>query len=169
MLRLLFGLLPQYLVNRLIIVWRDSRSSGWHFRKIRRVGDRTTFENGFRVYNGHKNIKIGKDVFLVDVLLNAGDGNGSIEIGDAVTFGHRVMVLARGHEYSLHSTLRQTGITEKPIRIENGVWIGSGSIILGGVTIGEGSVIGAGSVVTKDIPPKCVYAGNPARLIKKIE
>ncbi|PKA02925.1 hypothetical protein CH375_20065 [Leptospira ellisii] len=79
------------------------------------------------------------------------------------------MVLARGHEYKLHSKLRQTGITEKPIRIENGAWIGSGSIVLGGVTIGEESVVGAGSVVTKDVPARCVYAGNPARFIKKIE
>ncbi len=54
----------------------------------------------------------------------------------------------------------------KPIDIENDVWIGANCIILPGVSIGRGSVIGAGSVVTKDIPPYVVAAGNPARIIK---
>lgn len=59
------------------------------------------------------------------------------------------------------------GIT-KPICIEDNVFIGAHSIILKGVTIGKGAVIGAGSVVTKSIPNNEVWAGNPARFIKKI-
>lgn len=54
----------------------------------------------------------------------------------------------------------------KPITIGKHVWIGSNAIILKGVTIGDGAVIGAGSVVTKDVPSKCVVAGNPASVIK---
>jgi len=55
-----------------------------------------------------------------------------------------------------------------PITIEEDVWIGSGVIILPGITVGKCSIIGAGSIVTKDIPPYCVAAGNPARILKKI-
>ena len=48
------------------------------------------------------------------------------------------------------------------------VWIGSGVQILPGVTIGEGTTIGAGSVVTKDIPARCVAVGNPCRVVKEL-
>ncbi len=52
--------------------------------------------------------------------------------------------------------------------IEDDCWIGAGAIILNGITIGKGSVVGAGSVVTKDVPPYTIVAGNPARKIKDI-
>jgi len=52
-----------------------------------------------------------------------------------------------------------------PITIKDDVWIGGSAIILPNVTIGRGSVVGAGSVVTKNIPPNSKYAGNPAKEI----
>lgn len=51
--------------------------------------------------------------------------------------------------------------------IENDVWIGANATIMSGVTVGSGAVIGACSVVTKDVPPYCIVAGNPARVVKK--
>lgn len=57
---------------------------------------------------------------------------------------------------------------DKPVIIEDNVWIGLNCIILKGVTIGENSIIGAGSVVTKNVDPDSIYAGNPAHFIRKI-
>lgn len=60
-------------------------------------------------------------------------------------------------------------VKSAPITIEDKVWMGFGVTVLKGVTIGEGAVIGAMSVVTKDIPPYTVVAGNPAKIIRTLE
>ena len=57
----------------------------------------------------------------------------------------------------------------RPVVIEDNVWIGEYSTILKGVTIGRGSIVGCHSVVTKDVPPYSIVAGNPAKVVKKIE
>ena len=59
-------------------------------------------------------------------------------------------------------------VIRKPIVIKDKAWIGFNSIILKGVTIGEGAIVGAGSVVTKDVPPYTIVAGNPARIVREI-
>lgn len=61
------------------------------------------------------------------------------------------------------------GALAKPIRIGRNVWIGFDCIVLPGVSIGDGSVVGARSVVTENVPPYTVVAGNPARVIRKFE
>ncbi len=55
-----------------------------------------------------------------------------------------------------------------PVRVEENVWIGAGAILLPGVTVGKNSVIGAGSVVTRDIPPNVVALGTPCRVLREI-
>ena len=67
-----------------------------------------------------------------------------------------------------HSTGQGTEIL-KPVAIGNNVWIGCKAIILKGVTIGEGAVVAAGSVVTKDVAPFTLVAGNPARVIREVK
>ncbi len=68
----------------------------------------------------------------------------------------------------LHHADCEAGRNSLPILIEEGAFIGAGCFILKGVTIGKHSIVGAGSVVTKDIPDDEVWAGNPARFIRKI-
>ena len=62
--------------------------------------------------------------------------------------------------------MKQQGMLEKDIRIEDDVWIGYGAQIMSGVTIGTGAVVGAGAVVCHDVPCYAVVAGVPARIIK---
>lgn len=81
-------------------------------------------------------------------------------------------VLERRQELELLSTreprLACAEVPSHPIRIERNVWIGFDACILPGVTIGEGSVVGAKSVVTENVPPFTVVAGNPARVIRQL-
>lgn len=136
-----------------------------YIHRVSTVGKDTIFLNGFTIWNG-KNIKIGSSAYLDNSFLSAGENEGSITIEDNVFFGHRVMVLARIHDYSKKGKERVKTILEKPIHIKKGAWIASGAIILRGVTIGENAVVAAGSVVTKDVKNNSMVGGNPAKFIK---
>jgi len=112
------------------------------------------------------NITLGKKVFfnfncvVLDVT--------HVTIGDNVLFGPAVQIYTATHPLSAVER-RKWLEAAKPITIGSDVWVGGGAIICPGVTIGERSVIGAGSVVTRDIPPDVFAAGNPCRVIRKLE
>ena len=90
---------------------------------------------------------------------------GGLEIGDDVFIGSDVGIYTTNHP--LDPEERAAGkATTRPVKIGSKVWIGGGAIILPGVEIGEGTTIGAGSVVTRSIPARCVAVGNPAKVIK---
>jgi maltose O-acetyltransferase len=93
---------------------------------------------------------------------------GPVQVGADVMMGPRVTILTRNHAFcDPERPMNEQGAAEvAPVTIEDDVWIGMATIILPGVTIGTGAVIGAGSVVTKSIPPYSVSAGNPARVIR---
>jgi maltose O-acetyltransferase len=87
----------------------------------------------------------------------------SVKIGSHCLLGHYTFVMDNDqHDVVKHSVLPQSD----PVIIEDHVWIGSKVVVLPGVRIGTRAVIGAGSIVTKDIPPRCVAAGNPARVLR---
>jgi maltose O-acetyltransferase len=110
---------------------------------------------------------IGADTFIGhEVLISGGDS--SIIVGNYCDIAPRVTIVSGGHEVA-GTGLRAAGPgNSKPIVIEDGVWIGAGSIILGGVRIGQHSVIGAGSVVVRDIPPYSVAFGSPCQVRRPI-
>lgn len=94
--------------------------------------------------------------------------NGKVTIGSNVMMGPDVCIYVRNHAFDQTDIpMNQQGFSpEKPVFIEDDVWIGAKVIILPGVHIGTGAVIGAGSVVTKDVPDYAVVGGNPARILK---
>lgn len=111
-----------------------------------------------------KNITLGKDVFI-----NSGchfQDQGGILIGDGTMIGHNVVLATINHDLDPKNNRKNH---YAPITIGNHVWIGANATVLAGVSIGDWAVVGAGAVVTKDVPPKSVVGGIPARIIKMIE
>jgi acetyltransferase-like isoleucine patch superfamily enzyme len=136
--------------------------TGW------RINARTTFQ-GARNAPGKARIEIGNATYIgSQVVLRAGLG---ITIGQHVTIasnvvlssdpGHPLDPLRRRIEAAPREELEQ-------IVIGDDVWIAQGATVLGAVSIGEGAIVGARAVVTKDVPPYTVVAGNPARVIKEL-
>ena len=92
---------------------------------------------------------------------------GRVTIGAEVQIGPGVQLLTPTHP--LDPARRRAGWeAQKPIVIEDGVWLGGGVIVCPGVTIGENSVIGAGAVVTRDVPAGVVAVGNPCRVLRPL-
>lgn len=92
----------------------------------------------------------------------------SIHIGERCLIGDATMIVDSDfHDTDPAVRHSSPGLSE-PVKIGNNVWIGSRAMVLKGVTIGDNSVIGAKSLVTKDIPPNCIAAGVPAKVIKTI-
>lgn len=122
-------------------------------RRVAVFGNFTVI-NPKRVWIGF-NCAINHDVFLL--------GSSGITIEDDVVLSARCMILDAGLDPSTFSDPDRRTYIDGPVKIGRGAWIGAGAIILPGVTVGERSVVGAGSVVTRDVEPLSVVAGNPAR------
>lgn len=129
------------------------------------MGEGCYIETPFHANWGGKNVHFGNYVYANYNLSLVDDSH--IYVGDNVMFGPNVVLATAGHpiEPALRSKQAQYNL---PIHIGNNVWIGASSVVLPGVTIGENSVIGAGSIVTKDIPPNVVAVGNPCRVLRPI-
>jgi maltose O-acetyltransferase len=93
---------------------------------------------------------------------------GPISIGDDSMIGPDVMLYTRNHRHDRTDVpMNRQGYEDyRKIVIERDVWIGARAIILPGVHIGEGTIVGAGAVVTRDVPPYAIVAGNPARVVR---
>lgn len=118
----------------------------------------------------YQNIFVGDNVSLGLKTIILADKS-VVRIGSSVMFGPGVTIIGGGHNISrigqfMADVKDKSGYEDLGVYIEDDVWVGSQAVILRGVKVGRGSVIGAGSVVTKSVPPYAVVAGNPARIVK---
>ena len=105
-----------------------------------------------------------------------------VKIEDHVLIAHGVSIMdnlthpldykaRRAHfsEITTHRHSEKIDLGDMPVTIRQDAWIGAHSLVLRGVTIGEGAIVAAGSVVTKDVPPFTIVAGNPAKIVRELE
>jgi acetyltransferase-like isoleucine patch superfamily enzyme len=121
-------------------------------------------------------ISIGNDVVIragTYLFADPAPGGGGITIEDSVLIGPGVHFYTNNHEFSnplipiFEQGYPATSANDS-ILVRKGCWIGAGVIILPGVEIGENSVIGAGTVVTKSVPPRVLFLGNPGKTIRSL-
>jgi acetyltransferase-like isoleucine patch superfamily enzyme len=115
----------------------------------------------------HAGITIGDGTLIGEY--NVIRGQGGVRIGNRVYTSPMVQMLAVNHLFDdPERPFVDQGITAEGITVEDDVWIGSGAVVTDGVTIGRGSVVAAGAVVTRDVPPRTVVAGSPAKVIREV-
>lgn len=157
----------------------------WHARSAE-IGALVTLDRDVSVYllqHGSARLEdrvhLGREVEIQSrggaILIGAGTGINAfsrivaferIDIGARCAIAQFVTIIDHDHAYNTVGNM--DGYSTAPISIGDDVWIGDKATILKGVTIGNGAVVAAGSVVTRDVPEKCVVAGVPARVLREV-
>jgi len=122
-----------------------------------KIGTFVEIQKGSKI--GHR-CKISSHTFICE----------GVTLEDEVFVGHNVVFTNDRYPRATANGKLQTEADWRciPTLVKRGASIGSGAVLLCGITIGENALIGAGSVVTKDVPPNMVVAGNPARIVKSL-
>lgn len=141
------------------------------------IGSGSRVDGILMVWKNGGEIKIGKNTYI---------GLGTrvwsakkITIGDNVQLAHNVNIFdsnihsidpaVRLSEFLNHYENEGSDLQEKEVVIGDNVWIGTNAVILKGVSVGMNSIVGTGSIITKNIPPNCIVAGNPQKIIKYLD
>lgn len=150
-----------YLGNHLFMNYMPYAIRHWFLRRFCqvRIGRDSSIAMGCFVTGYH--IAIGDNTVINRYTYL--DGRVPLTIGNNVNVSHYTLIQTLTHDPQNSDFVCLC----KPVVIEDHVWIGARAIISPGVKIGEGAVIGAGSVVTRDVEPYTIVAGNPARFIKE--
>lgn len=129
------------------------------------IGENCYIEPPFHANFGGKHVHFGKNVYANFNFTCVDDTD--IFVGDFTMFGPNVTLATAGHPI-LPELRKKAYQYNMPIHIGKNCWLGAGVVVLPGISIGDNSVIGAGSVVTKDVPPNVVAIGNPCRVLREI-
>jgi len=151
--------------------WLYSTYAFRHYRSTRPVGVRIGHDTG--VYNGtffdlgpEGEAEVGDYCTLVGAILST---NSRVEIGDYALISHEVVIAGRFAPVPPDTRpARSADSTDRTVSIGPNVWVGMRAVLCGPLQIGEGAVIGAAAVVTDDVPPFAIVAGNPARIVGSV-
>jgi len=141
--------------------------------KFRRFGQGAQFRPGAYAVACSK-ISIGDRVVIRPGTMLFADPregtSGTINLEDDVLIGSAVHIYVNNHAFDSTSIpiIDQGHSAARAVTVERGAWIGACAVILPGVSIGRNAVVGAGAVVTRSVPPCCVAAGNPARVLRTL-
>lgn len=166
---------PRFWLRCLQFLYMEKGKKSVIYRSVRRdivpfntfiLGDYSVIEDYSIINNAVGNIVIGDHTRI-------GLGNtviGPVTIGDKVNIAQNVVISGLNHNFEdINKPIAEQGISTKQVTIEDDVWIGANSVVLAGIRIGKHVVVGAGSVVTRDVPPYSVVVGNPARVMKRYD
>lgn len=123
-----------------------------------RIGDWCFVGPNTRIWSGAE-VRIGNHVLVAHNVSIMDNQTHPIQANERRR--HFAAIVTTGHPEDID-------LGDRPVLIEDDVWIGASAIILRGVTIATRSIVAAGSVVTRDVPPDCMVAGNPARVIREM-
>lgn len=146
------------------VIHRSARMDTPPYRKFS-LGDYSVIESFACINNAVGDVVIGDHtrIGLHNTVI------GPVKIGHHVNLAQGVTVTALNHIFKdANKRIDEQGISTAPVTIGDDIWIGANAVILPGVTIGNHSVVAAGAVVTKDVPPRSLVAGVPAKEIKQI-
>jgi virginiamycin A acetyltransferase len=159
-------------------------------RELLRQFEYRKFAKAWRKKNKHNETKVGRRLFPIEIVTIGKGTYGTIVIqslyvteNEKLTIGNYVSIapnvtflLGVNHQqhtsttFPFYSKLIERSpidaVSKGPIQVDDEVWIGTGAFIFSGIRIGKGAIVGAGAIVTKDVPPYGIVAGNPAKLIR---
>ncbi|NIR48084.1 N-acetyltransferase [candidate division KSB1 bacterium] len=150
---------PDVILGKDVKIFKFVNLYGCEIGDFTKIGTFVEIQEGVRI---GKNCKISSHTFICE----------AVTIEDEVFVGHNVTFI---NDLYPRATTEKGGLQIKadwecvPTLIKRGASIGSSATLLAGITVGEKAIIGAGSVVTKDVPTNTIVAGNPARIIRKVE
>jgi acetyltransferase-like isoleucine patch superfamily enzyme len=148
--------LPSTRAQALRLVGCDIRRRVSVFGHIRLIGPR----------GSARNLRVGPDSLISQHVTFCLDA--PITIGSRVSIGPHAMLYTATHALGLAERRMSFKPIAQPIVVEDGAWVGLAAVILPGVRIGRSSVVSAGAVVTKDVPPNRIVAGNPAEVTAEL-
>jgi len=151
-------LAPDVKVGRNVSVFAFTNLYGCEIGDDVKIGTFVEIQKGSKIGN---RCKVSSHTFICE----------GVTLEDEVFIGHNVVFTNDRFPRATSNGQLQTGADWHciPTLVKRGASIGSGAVLLCGITIGENAMIGAGSVVTRNVPPNTVVAGNPARVVKSLE